>query len=227
MEGFPTRQREAPITFSAARPRTLAATTLGLAALLLISGCSGGLSAREESLGGPSPAPATGMPDPSALTPAGSVVPSDTWAVVQIADDSGEGAKSTLALKAGLLRVGDADDLKDLKVMNGTSNTAVGTPYYINYAWVVLEGSENASPVQSITAVDSASGETGNTLLVPAEYEKCSDPVTGQFGGTKVVNVECSVDVFPGEVMPDRLVFDGDPADYKGTSAVQLAIPKA
>ncbi|MEF2977955.1 hypothetical protein [Subtercola sp. YIM 133946] len=151
-------------------------------------------------------------------------MPAGQWAVVQITLDQSL-RPSTLAIKAGVLRKGDADDLKDVQVMNGSADDTAGTPYYVNYSWVLLDGSDSASPVQSISALDSVTGDTGSTLLVPSDYEKCTDRVTGQFGGKNVVNVECSVDVFAGATVPDRLVFDGDSSDWQGAEAVQLRIP--
>lgn len=209
----PGRRRAAP-----------AIVALGASAALLAGCASSGLSAREESLGGPSPAPATNMPDPSALTPAGTVVPAGEWAVVQVHDSTATPPVSTIAIRSGAIRQGDPDDLADVQVMNGTSDSTAGTPFYVNYSWVLLEGSEFSSPVQRVSAIDSASGDTGSTLLVPDEYEKCSDSPTGQFENKGVVNVLCSVDVFTGGHVPDRLVFDGDPSDYTGSAAVQLAI---
>lgn len=156
--------------------RLAAVFVASTAVLALLAGCSSsGLSAQEESLGGPSPAPATNMPDPAALTPAGTVVPAGEWAVVQLNDSSATPPVSTIAIRSGQMREGDADDLADVQVMNGTSESTAGTPFYVNYSWVLLEGSEFSSPVQRGSA-------------------------------------------------PDRLVFDGDPSDYTGAKAVQLAI---
>lgn len=195
------------------------------ASVVVLTGCSSsGLSAREESLGGPSPAPATNMPDAATLTPAGTVVPAGEWAVVQITDSTSTPPVSTIAIRSGAMRQGDADDLADVKVLNGTSDSTAGTPFYVNYSWVLLEGSEFSSPVQRVSTLDSATGDTGSTLLVPDDYEKCTDPTTGQFDNDNVINVLCSVSVYTGGNVPDRLVIDGDPKDYTGAKAVQLAI---
>ncbi|RFA21182.1 hypothetical protein [Subtercola boreus] len=205
--------------------RILSVACAASAAVALLTGCSSsGLTAREESLGGPSPAPATNMPDAAALTPAGSVVPAGEWAVVELSDSSETPAVTTIAIRSGAVRQGSPDDLADVQVMNGTSDSTTGTPYYVNYSWVLLEGSENSSPIQRVSALNSATGDTGNTLLVPDEYEKCTDRPTGQFENRDVINVACSVNVFAGEAGPDRLVFDGDPGDYTGSKAVQLAL---
>src|SRR5258708_3702411 len=107
--------------------RILTAAAAGFTAIALLAGCSSsGLSAQEQSLGGPSPAQATDMPDASDLTPAGTLVAAGKWAVVQITDDTSTPATSTLAIKVGALRKGDPDDLKDVQVMNGEADSTQG-----------------------------------------------------------------------------------------------------